>query len=529
MADSTSVAPKPERKSVLELSHDEARQFFLKGESYCRLDLPPYLAFDTLISNVHGVLFDKDLYEFKNGTPKQYDDVNYKIFHNKDGKYAWRPFELIHPALYVSLVHEITKEDKWDLICNCFREFSQNEHIRCLSLPVVSLTEEANKAQQILHWLSEVEQKSIEMSLDYEYLLETDISDCYGSIYTHSIPWALHSKETAKSNKTENTLLGNTIDRHIRDMRHGQTNGIPQGSVLMDFIAEVVLGYADLELSEKLNKAKIKCQILRYRDDYRIFTKNPQGAEKVAKLLTETLMDLGLKLNSAKTKASNDVVRGAIKSDKWAWMCRKQSVGIFKKKSESEEDFQRRLENAYQRRLLIMHDHASQFPNAGSLLRPLNLFLENIEKLKNPIKRPMPLISIVMDIAYRNPGTYPVCTAILSNLLKFVPNDIDKRTVIYKILEKFSLIPNTEHMEIWLQRMTYPFDKEIQYKNVLVCRLVSGEKVDLWNNQWISCADLKNAIDLKIIVDRAKLESMSHVISSKEVRTFCSGMIGSDY
>jgi hypothetical protein len=36
-------------------------------------------------------------------------------------------------------------------------------------------------------------------------------------------------------------------------MNNGQTNGIPQGSVLMDFIAEMVLGYIDECLSGCLN------------------------------------------------------------------------------------------------------------------------------------------------------------------------------------------------------------------------------------------------------------------------------------
>jgi len=67
-------------------------------------------------------------------------------------------------------------------------------------------------------------------------------------------------------------LLGNVIDDNLRNMTYGQTNGIPQGSVLMDFIAEIVLGYTDLELSHKINQLKIEdYQIIRYRDDYRIF------------------------------------------------------------------------------------------------------------------------------------------------------------------------------------------------------------------------------------------------------------------
>ena len=85
--------------------------------------------------------------------------------------------------------------------------------------------------------------------MDYECLSHTDITDCYGAIYTHSTAWALHGKGFMK--KPENrprrnpALLGNIVDDHLQDMSHGQTNGIPQGSVLMDFVAEMVLGYAD--------------------------------------------------------------------------------------------------------------------------------------------------------------------------------------------------------------------------------------------------------------------------------------------
>src|SRR5438132_4159928 len=40
-------------------------------------------------------------------------------------------------------------------------------------------------------------------------ILSTDISRFYGSIYTHSIPWALHTKFVAKQRRRDYTLLGN--------------------------------------------------------------------------------------------------------------------------------------------------------------------------------------------------------------------------------------------------------------------------------------------------------------------------------
>ena len=210
------------RKCILQLSNSEARDFFLKPDSYCGFDFPPYIQFADLIDTVHKFLDGKRLSDMKAHSPRDNDDVNYTILNNKDGKYAWRPFQLIHPALYVSLVHHITNSDHWQLVLNRFKDFSANHKIQCLSLPVVSLTEQKNKAEQVSHWWQEVEQRSIELSLKYDYLLETDITDCYGALYTHSIAWALHTKAEAKDRKNrDKNSLGNLIDQHIQDMRYG--------------------------------------------------------------------------------------------------------------------------------------------------------------------------------------------------------------------------------------------------------------------------------------------------------------------
>jgi RNA-directed DNA polymerase len=498
-----SSTPKPTRQSILECSSADARAFLLKAQSYCTLKLPPYIRFDALIDDVHKALEGKRLSDLSSTKPRDHDDVNYSILSNKDGKYAWRPFQLIHPVLYVSLVHQLTQENAWSLVCSRFNEFSANPKITCLSLPVVSLSEQKDEAELVSHWWQAVEQRSIELSLEYEYLLETDITDCYGAIYTHSIAWALHTKLTAKKkgNRKNTALLGNQIDWHIQDMRHGQTNGIPQGSVLMDFVAEMVLGFADLELSAKIETAGIKdYQILRFRDDYRIFVNNPQDGERILKLLTEVMIDLGWKLNLGKTKSSSDVVRASIKSDKLAWISRKQTA------------------KSLQKHLLIIHDHASQFQNAGSLLGALNDFHKRVS-LQKAVDHPMPLIAIVADIAYRNPRTYAICAAVLSKLLSFLASSDEKCAIAEKIKTRFERIPHTGYMQIWIQRVTRPFAAEMVFEES-ICKLVAGQAVTLWNCDWISDKQLKDAIVTTKIIDRKELVEMDPVIPIAEVELF---------
>ena len=82
------------------LSCDEAREFLLKQENYCTIKLPSYFKFDELISNTAQELEGKSLSDLQNGySLRGIEDVNYRILNNKDGRYEWRPLELIHPGI----------------------------------------------------------------------------------------------------------------------------------------------------------------------------------------------------------------------------------------------------------------------------------------------------------------------------------------------------------------------------------------------------------------------------------------------
>jgi len=476
--------------------------------------LPQYICFDEMIRLVRQELNGKKLSDFynKKKKPSDYDGVNYTILNNKT-RYTWRPIELIHPALYVSLVHLLVSENGWRRIQRRFKTFSRNPKICCLSLPIESASQQSDKAAQITHWLEKVEQRSIELSLEYQYIFATDITDCYGSIYTHSIAWALHGKQFIKDSlkdKKNKLLLGNQIDKHIQGMRHGQTNGIPQGSVLMDFIAEMVLGFADLELSKKIEAEQIgDYQILRYRDDYRIFVNNPQDGERILICLTEVMIDLGLKLNATKTKSSSAVIRASIKPDKLEWLFRKQPDKI--------------TQTNPQKHLLMIHDHALQFPNSGSLLRALDDFRKKKEEKEEWQRQflinPVPLIAIVVDIAYHNPRAYPHCAAILSWLLKWLTDD-EKQATVEKIKKRFDLVANTGYLQIWLQRVIHPFDQTFLYEEK-ICHLVAGEQKNLWNSEWVICEKLRNIIDdPSIIIDQDILEKLPPEIANEEIALF---------
>lgn len=478
----------------------QARAFLLKEESYCNIELPVYFSFARLLSAVSKEVLGKPLAGMSS-KPRDYEDVNYSMLSNKDGRHAWRPLQLIHPAMYVSLVEQMTIPSHWATICRRFEEFQKPSNFKCLSIPLASSSGRKDKAAQILNWWQGIEQGSLELALDYNHSFHADVTDCYSSIYTHSIAWALHTKAVAKANRNEKSLIGNHIDWRIQDMRHGQTNGIPQGSILMDFISEMVLGYADLELSERLTDAGIKdFRILRYRDDYRIFVHSPNIGEQILKFLTEVLIGLGLKLNTGKTTGSLHVVASALKSDKRAWLRGRQG------------------DRNLQKHLLVIHAHGIDHPNAGSLTQALSKFHERLSKYKK-ILNPVALISIATDIAYTSPRVFPVCAAIVSLLLAQLRDKKERVSVIKKIYHKLSQLPNTGHMEVWLQRISHPYEQRLDYKEQL-CQIVKAKSVPIWNSKWITSVDLNSAVNPMRIINKAKLKSLKPIVKPKEIAIF---------
>jgi RNA-directed DNA polymerase len=499
-------------KRILDFSHDDARRFLLKEESYYNFDLPKYFIFQKLLEQISQEIEEKplsDYYKSSTGTsgkpksmrPCDYENVNHKFLNNKDGKFAWRPLQLIHPAIYVSLVHKISEEENWKVIVSRMEKFRRNSKIRCLSLPVESDDELSDKATTVSNWWHSIEQRSIELALKYQYIVHTDISDCYGSIYTHSIAWALHTREIAKRERYKKCLIGNVIDSRIQDMSFGQTNGIPQGSVLMDFIAEIVLGYADSELSKKIDASIDDYEILRYRDDYRIFTNNPQDGNSIVKFLTEILADLGLKLNQQKTFSSNHIIKNSIKQDKLDWL-----------KS------QKKIANL-QGHLLLIHDFSCEHPNSGSLSKALDKFFVRVKKIKNDRDDILVLISVLVDIMFKNPRTYPIGTAILSKFISLINSDDEKRKILNEIIMKFKLLPNIGYLEIWIQRIVLKTDYEIPFEEKL-CKKLNNENISLWNSDWLNDNKLKQLISNFSIIERKIIEEMDEVIEEEEVRLF---------
>lgn len=531
-----------ETKNVLSLDSKDAMDFFLKSEQYHGFELPEYFVFDELLQNVKRIVEDTPYEEcLQNGiSPENLSNVNLDILLNKDGHYAVRPIVLANPFLYYFLVREICDESSWILIKKLFEKF-QVPHITSCAMPVIPKgTEPFHKSTTIINWWNSMEQRSIELSLEFRYMFVTDITNCYGSVNPQAFDWAFSLKDTRFENGNKNSISKN-IQKYLRAFQQGRNIGIPQGSAIFDFIGEIILGYSDLLLHEAIHKAGISnpYEIIRYRDDYRIFCNDKDVLEKISYILQHVLESLNFRMNSKKTKISNSIVTDAVKSDKLAYI---YNTPIFNKKG---CDF-----DSFEKHLLYILMFARQYPDSGSIRTMLSDIDNRIEDWLKPYEEEVTTIPILEDgepktekvtkqrrlvggsvhamsaictqIALENVGCCHYALRVLSRMVDSLKDENEKSTIVNLVYTKLCKQPNSDYIQLWLQNMTYQQDKitgKSPYK-MRLCRVVDrNKKVELWNNEWLK-PNLYSNLHYDNVVDAEVLKKVTPVITFRERRAY---------
>lgn len=163
--------------------------------------------------------------------------------------------------------------------------------------------------------------RKIAKSAGYRFMLKTDVSRFFPTIYTHSVPWAFHTKSLAKKNKNQTSkYFGNQLDLALRQGQDGQTIGIPIGPDTSHMIAEAIATSVDLELKKRL---KVWPAGFRYVDDYYLFFATLKDAEEALAALVRALKEFELQINFAKTITCQVV---EISEDFWTHQLRNFSI-----------------------------------------------------------------------------------------------------------------------------------------------------------------------------------------------------------
>lgn len=546
--------------NILTLNNEEAMNFFMKSEQYHGFELPEYFTFDGVLSYVREKIgntpFKKCLQ--KGVTPDSLSDVNLDILLNKDGHYAVRPIILANPFLYYFLVREICCKNNWKVIKDLFEKFKVPNITTC-AIPIIPNEKEPfHKATTIKNWWNSLEQRSIELSLEYRYMFMSDITNCYGSVNPQTFDWTFSLKDTSFAIDSQSPIAKN-IQMFLRAFQQGRNIGIPQGSAIFDFVGEIILGYSDLLLHEALQeKKKIYAadgkvfpgyEIIRYRDDYRIFCSSKETLEDISYILQKVLERLNFRMNSLKTKISDSIVTDAIKSDKLAYI---YNTPIFNKKG---VDF-----DSYEKHLLYILMFARQYPDSGSIKTMLSDIDKRIEEWLHPqaekkktesilwgdvdlnddgylVKKDSKklkdkgyipggsiraLFAICVQIALENVDCAHYALRIISRMIDSLKGMKEKQSIIDLVYEKLCNQPNSEYNQLWLQNMTYTQNKKdgISPYSLRLCQLVADKKIKpLWNNDWLD-RELGKDIPYDTIVNEDILKKVTPVIMFREARSY---------
>ena len=209
---------------------------------------------------------------------------------------ALREFGVINPASYFLLADFIAKN--WDNIADIYRLSSSSGAQP--KFPAVSSPGRAIRVATLI-----AKHRSLRhLASSFPIILSLDINRFYGSIYTHSLPWAALGKEEAKRRFRNQSLNGHwsdTLDTLTRNCNQRQTVGVPIGPDTSRIISELVLSTIDAELTVPGSNRIGSGQIFYNIDDYQIGAFESSKIEDAQSRFVRTIGKYGLRLNDFKT------------------------------------------------------------------------------------------------------------------------------------------------------------------------------------------------------------------------------------
>jgi hypothetical protein len=210
----------------------------------------------------------------------------------------------VHPVAQALLCRELS--DNW-------REILKWTSRQIFSIDrIQSEKRSARGIKDIRYDLHRVKKDYIEALSDW--LVLTDITRFYPSIYTHSIAWAAYGKDRVKVNIPQYFgSLADGIDTLIRLGNRNQTVGIPIGPESSRIVAEILSARIDRDFHGKgvrLDHGRVD----RIQDDWFVGVDSLEQAENVLSIISSIYREYGLEINGSKTTVERVI---EVSDDRW--------------------------------------------------------------------------------------------------------------------------------------------------------------------------------------------------------------------
>ena len=248
------------------------------GRGYLPQELPPpfnSISFGKFVESRGSVGLPFDTSRCRTSRPEIYNLARAGSFR--------RELAILNPIHYALVAECIVAN--WDAILKLTKSK--------LSLTTPTPTSD-QRAISRLFALNVLPKRRAEVRSQGNFLLRADIARFYPSIYTHSIPWAVHGKAFAKANR-DSSFWGNKLDQLVRNCQDAQTNGIPVGPDTSLVISEMILAQIDKKLSAR------RIRGIRYMDDYELIFGSEEKALEARSKIQAALFEFQLDLSVAKT------------------------------------------------------------------------------------------------------------------------------------------------------------------------------------------------------------------------------------
>ncbi|MCA9086094.1 MAG: RNA-directed DNA polymerase [Planctomycetaceae bacterium] len=222
-----------------------------------------------------------------------FDLVSYRATRSKN---VVRKLDIPHPFPYAELCQRF--RDNWsNLNYICANENSRINPEQHGHRVVVMAGYDHNEPDRVVVMEKDSFPADLARHLDLvsgqKYRVSVDVANCFPSLYSHSIPWALVGHEYAKTHRAPN-LWFNQIDAGQRFLKRAETQGAPIGPATSNIINEIVLARVDEKLLER------GYRFSRFIDDYICFTDSRDDAERFIRDVELYLDRFLLRLNAKK-------------------------------------------------------------------------------------------------------------------------------------------------------------------------------------------------------------------------------------
>jgi len=204
-----------------------------------------------------------------------------------------RPLAIPEPFAYSNQCKSLS--DNWSKIKNHFQIKTLNDKFKVSRIHLRKLDNKPELFTMNYKNFSKDGDPEQDIIIRSKYIACADISNCFPSIYSHSIAWSLVGKTNAKADKNPSSWY-NQLDFHTRNVKFGETNGVLIGPHASNLIAEIILVTVDNELTSEGFK------YVRNIDDYTCYVESFDEADRFFLCLSEELKKYELCLNNKKSK-----------------------------------------------------------------------------------------------------------------------------------------------------------------------------------------------------------------------------------